>query len=95
MSTFVGAVEAGKKNCFTPNPATRATAIAMIWWCASWNLPANEAVDDIIGAARKAAGGPYRKLLGHMTKVPYNPSDIGMNLISDRRSVLVHWSSGR
>jgi hypothetical protein len=32
VSTFVPAVEAGEKNSFTPNPATRATAIATIWW---------------------------------------------------------------
>jgi hypothetical protein len=65
----------------------------MIGGRASFNLPANEVVDAIIGAARKAAGGPDRKLLGHMTKVPYNPSDIGMNVMSDRRSVLVHGSN--
>src|SRR5262249_11935998 len=30
--------------------------------------------DDIIGTARKAAGGPCEKLLGHMTKVPSRPA---------------------
>jgi hypothetical protein len=38
--------------------------------------------DNIIGTARKAAEGPTEKFLGHMTKVPYNLSDIGTNSTS-------------
>ena len=79
-STFVQAVEAGKKTWFTPN-ATRAIAIAMIWWTRMADFQRTRLSDDIIGTARKAAGGPYRKLLGHMTKVPKRyPDELDIRL---------------